>query len=154
MQEINVQIDPDNLDKECLKLPSQYLQAAHASAEAKRDVDEAKNALEVVEAELSASIRTTPSKYGLESVTEKSIAAKILLQKEYQRALRTLTGKRHEAELAQALVWALEHKKRSLTLLVDLHGMSYFSSPDPSPEGRRHLQERVKRSVRRAGRED
>jgi hypothetical protein len=52
--------------------------------------------------------------------------------------------------MAQAVVWALEHKKRSLTLLVELHGMGYFSAPKISPEGKAAVEDMTKRRVRRS----
>lgn len=144
-----VLIDEANLDRECIKLPNQYLQAAHKAADAKRDEDERKNQLEVIDAELSKEIRANPETYGLEKVTEASIASVILTQPRYQKALTRLNNAKHEAALAQAVVWALEHKKRTLTLLVELHGMGYFANPKVSERGREAVENMTKRKVRR-----
>lgn len=149
-----VQIDEFNLDKECIRLPSQYLQFAHRSADAKRAVDEAKNALEVVEADLSKRVRDNPGAYGLEKVTESALGAVVLTQPKYQAALQELNKARHESDLSQAVVGALECKKRTLTLLVELHGMGYFASPKISERGREAVDTMMKRKVRRMSRED
>lgn len=144
-----VQIDEHKLDKECVRLPSDYLKYAHMAADAKRDVDEIKNSLEVLEAELSADIRAEPGKYGLEKTTETAIGACILVQPQYQKRLARLVKAKHEAELAQAVVWALEHKKRTLTLLVELHGMGYFSSPKVTERGKEAVNKMTMTRLRR-----
>jgi hypothetical protein len=144
-----VQIDEHNLDKECIRLPSDYLKFAHLAADAKRDVDEIKNRLEVVQADLSKEIRAKPEDFGLDKVTETAISSTILTQPRYQKGLGRLQEAKHKADLAQAVVWALEHKKRTLTLLVELHGMGYFSSPKISEAGKQAVEDMTKRKVRR-----
>jgi hypothetical protein len=144
-----VQIDEHNLDKECIRLPGDYLKWAHAAAEAKRDADERKARLAVIHADLSKLIRDTPGKYGMEKVTEAGLAAAVLLQEPYQKAQARLRQANYESDMTQAVVWALEHKKRSLTLLVDLHGMGYFSSPKVTKAGRAAVEEMSQRRVKR-----
>lgn len=148
-----VDIDENNLDKECIKLPSAYLRHAHRSAEAKRDVDEVKRQLDVVEADMAKKVRDNPGAYGLEKVTESAVAATVLRSGTYQAALQTLNEAKYKAELAQAVVWALEHKKRTLTLLVELHGMGYFSNPKVSERGREAVDDMSKRRTRRLDRD-
>lgn len=149
-----VQIDEHNLDRECIRLPSDYLKFAHAAAEAKRDEAECKARLDVVEADLSKEIRANPTEFGIEKVTEGSLSATVLTLPQYQKALKRFQDAQYQSNLHQAVVWALEHKKRSLTLLVDLHGMGYFSSPKVSEKGRAAVQEMTKKKVRRAWRDE
>ena len=149
-----VQIDENKLDKECIRLPSSYLQYAHKAAEAKRDVMELKAELEVVEADLGRRIRDTPGKYGLEKITEAAVAGVILLQPSYQEKLKELHSAQHAQEMAQAVVNALEHKKRSLTLLVELHGMGWFSAPKVSDKGKEAVREMMKKGVYRRHNDD
>jgi len=103
----------------------------------------------VIDAELSKEIRADPSSFGLEKVTEASIASIILTNPRYQKAVARLNNAKHQADLTQAVVWALEHKKRTLTLLVELHGMGYFSNPKVSERGREAVENMTKRKVRR-----
>lgn len=144
-----VQIDRNNLDKECVRLPSDYVKYAHIAADAKRDVDELKCHLDVIEADLRKQIRDTPGKFGIEKLTESSLSETVLLQSEYRKKLKELNRARHESEMAQAVVWGLEHKKRTLTLLVELHGMGYFSAPKVSERGREAVQEMTRKKVHR-----
>lgn len=145
-----VQIDELNLDKECIRLPGDYLKYAHLAADTKAKVDEIDNRLKVVEAELSRDIRATPADYGLDKVTETAVNLVITAHPRYQKGQAALLEVRHEAKLAEAVVWALEHKKRALTLLVELHGMGYFSNPKVSKEGRQAVEQMTQRRVRRS----
>lgn len=131
-----VEIDPNKLDQECINLPKHYVRYAFLSSEAKRDVDEAKAELDVVKADLANKIRRTPSKYHLEKVTESSVAATIETLPECRAAAKALRKAKHRQEMCQAVVWALEHKKRSLTLLVELHGMGWFGNVKMTEKGR------------------
>lgn len=143
-----VELNELELDKECVRLPSDYLKYAVLSADLKKKVDLRKGELELAEARLSKLIRDTPGKYGMDKVTEASISACILTQEEYQTAVRLLNAAKHEQEVCQAIVWALEHKKRSLSLLVDLHGMGYFANPEISERGREVLKKMTQDNVR------
>lgn len=145
-----VQIDELNLDKECIRLPSDYLKYAHLSVNAKTKVDEIDNRLKVDQAELTKDIRANPTNYGIDKVTESAISAAVLSDVGYQRGMISLLKAQHEAKLAEAVVWALEHKKRSLTLLVELHGLGYFSSPKVSERGRGAVEQMTQRHVRRS----
>jgi len=149
-----VSIDELNLDKECISLPSDYLKYAHRAADTKRDVDSKKAALEALQAKISNTIRKNPEKYGLDKVTEASLSAAVILQGGYQVRQEELIDARHLQETAQAYVWALECKKRSLTMLVELHGMGYFSNPKISQQGREAVEQMVKKNARKRIEED
>jgi len=143
-----VSINELELDRECIRLPSDYLKYAIESANQKRKVDGLKAQMDVVQSETSSTIRKNPEKFGLEKVTESGLSAAVLLQSDYQTAQEDLINARHQQELAQAVVWAVECKKRSLTLLVELHGMGYFSNPKISERGKEAVEEMTKRKVR------
>ena len=149
-----VEIDENRLDRECIRLPSDYLKAANQSSEAKRDLTEAESELSVVEAELSKAIRAKPEAYGIEKVTEAAISAAILQRKAYKAALEKVHEARYTADMAQNLVWAMEHKKRALTLLVDLHGLGYFAQARVSSEGRDAVDKFLARRKKGRGQED
>lgn len=144
-----VQIDENNLDKECIRLPSDYLKFAHKSVDAKRTLDEMENKLKVVHADLSKEVRSNPQDFGIDKFTEAVLVSTVLGLERYQKGLMRVQQAKYEADLAQAVVWALEHKKRTLTLLVELHGMGYFSSPKVSERGREAVEDMTKKKVRR-----
>ena len=142
------EIDADNLDLECIRLPSNYRQFAFLAAEAKRDVQEAKAHLDVVQAVEVAKIRSEPGKYGLDKITESALQGTSIVQVKYADAQAALFDAQHRSEMCSAVVWALEHKKRSLTSLVELHGMGYFAEVKVNREGKEAIQKMVrKRSI-------
>ena len=143
-----VRIDELNLDKECIRLPSDYLRYAHLSADLKQTVSLRKAELDVVEADLCKKIRTDPQAYGIEKVTESAIKECVATRKEYKQAVRASIEAQHDQDIAQAVVWALEHKKRSLTLLVELHGLGYTSTVKLSDHGRKAVEKMTKEKVR------
>ncbi len=145
-----VHINELELDKECVRLPSDYLKYAYQAAEAKQGASQCKADLDVVESDLRRRIRDTPGKYGIEKVTESALSDTVLLQPDYREALRKMQKVQHRVELASAVVWALEHKKKALVMLVDLHGMGYFSNPKISRKGKEAVEEMAKHRVRRA----
>lgn len=145
-----VAIEEHALDQECIKLPTDLLRFSTQAAEARRDMDEAKASLDVVEADLSRAIRANPSKYGLEKDTKDAVAAAVALQPQYRTAQEELQQAKYELDLVSAVVSALEAKKRALTLLVDLHGMGYFANVKVSAKGKEAiLAENAKKAARR-----
>lgn len=142
-----VLIDEQNLGKECVRQPKLYWQAANNAADARLKVANRKAELDVLEADLQRRIRATPVKYGCDSdgkLTEKAISSALVLQEEYQEAESLVTKAIHHAALCDALVQALEQKKRSLTLLVELRGQRYYADVKASPEGRDAVKEDTK----------
>lgn len=151
-REAIVQIDKYRLDKECVRLPGDYLKWSTRSADLKRDLDEATAQVKVVQAEMSETVRSNPEDFNIEKVTEAAIAAAVLQSSTVQKAQAKVREIQHELDLSQAVVWALEHKKRSLTLLVELHGAGYFSDVKPSERGSESVKK--SRKDRKEDRED
>jgi Mg-chelatase subunit ChlI len=144
-----IQPDPDRLDREWIKQPGLYLKYAEKLADARKDFADAKAELEVVKAELSRDIRAMPETYGLKKVTESGIEGAVVLQKKHRLALETMNECKHRVDVLEAVVSALEHKKRALENLVTLHGQSYFATPRADGTGRESLEEDLKRSARK-----
>lgn len=144
-----VQIDEHRLDRECVRLPGDFLKWAHLAAESKKDVAELENRLEVVYADLSKEIRLKPEDFQLEKITEAAIKETIRAHPRYQKVTQKLIDCQHHANMAQAVVSALDQKKRALTNLVELHGMGYFANPRVSEEGRQAVNKMTMKRMRR-----
>lgn len=143
-----VAINELTLDKECVRLPTDHLNASHHAAECRKDLQEAENDLKAFESQLARRIRDVPGSYGLEKVTESAIKEIVANDPKVAAKERAIADIRYKLDLAQALVSALETKKRSLTMLVDLYGMSYHAKVSPSAEGKAAMEERISRDVR------
>jgi hypothetical protein len=111
----DTQIDPLQLDVECLRQADLFIEWAEKAVEAKI-------MMEKTEAALQLQARKYPDKFGLEKVTDASVNAVV---KTNAKCIRT----RRESMLLDRAVKALEIKKRMLENLVTLNGQQYFASP-------------------------
>lgn len=127
--ENDVRIDESSLDVMWLDQPRLVMKYAKASAQARKEMDKAKERLEVVKAELDRGIRSDPDKYGVSKITEGVVASTVLLQSEYQKAMEEYIESKYEQNLTQEALRAVSDRKDSLENLVRLLGMNYFSGP-------------------------
>jgi hypothetical protein len=127
--EADIKIEEGCLDIEWLEQPMKMLQYGKHAAEMKRNLDRAKEKLELVRAELDNEIRSNPNKFGLEKVTDKAIDATIPLQERFKKASSDYLDVRFESDVAFAAVKAFEQRKDALENLVRLHGQQYFAGP-------------------------
>ena len=144
-----ISIDQNALDKEWLRQPELMYDYSVQLADARSAMDLAKNKAEVVYAQLDADIRANPTQYGINKISETAIKNAIASEKAYRISQRKVLETRHELDILQAAVTALDHKKQALQNLVTLHGQSYFSSPSASATGKAALEDITKQSVRR-----
>jgi uncharacterized protein YpiB (UPF0302 family) len=144
-----ISIDQNALDKEWLRQPELMYDYSVQLADARSAMDLAKNKAEVVYAQLDADIRANPTQYGINKISETAIKNAIASEKAYRISQRKVLETRHELDILQAAVTALDHKKQALQNLVTLHGQSYFSSPSAGATGKAALEDITKQSVRR-----
>lgn len=127
--EKDIAIEPDALDVCWLEQPNLMRKYTRHSALMQKRVDEAKEKLELVKAELDKEIRSNPSEYDLEKVTENVILATILVQEKYQTATTEFIEAKFELNVAKGAVDAVEHRKAALENLVRLYTGNYFAGP-------------------------
>lgn len=144
--EFSVEIDENELDREWVDQPRRYFRAAKMAADARRDMDMEKNRLELVVAELDLEIRTSPTDFGIEKVTEAAVGTAIKRHSTYQDQVVSLNRARHRLEVVQGWVQALDHRKTALSKLVDLFLANYFSKPT-APEGHREEMEGMEKKL-------
>jgi len=127
--ELDIHIDCEALDIECLDQAKLMLRYTRIEAEAKREEDRTKETLDLTKAELDKSIRTVPENYKIEKVTEAAITSIILMDEKYQRANALYIDAKFESKVASGAVRAFEQRKDMLETLVRLHGQQYFAGP-------------------------
>ena len=152
-------IDADQLDKALVEQPRLFFKHAAKLADARLELDEAESRFDVVKADLSLAIRGNPKKYKLGDeikITEASIDATITTHPKYVEAQGEVNVAKHAVAILQAVATALDHRKRALEKMVDLHGQNYFSSPRvKGEEANASLdRERTKRMVEKTRRRD
>lgn len=127
--EEEIKIDPDSLDVEWLEQPVLFMKYSRHLAQMRRDVDEAKQNIDIVKAESDRKIREDPEAYGITKVTEGSIASAVLTEDAYQEAQKNYLDVKYEMDMAQGAVNAFSQRKDALENLVKLHGQQYFAGP-------------------------
>ncbi len=139
------EINLNRLDVEWVNQPKLFFEYASKLADAKREVEEKKAEVEITKAELSKAIREAPENFDIVKITEALVTSTILLQKDYQEVNQELIDVRHSADILQAAVSALDHRKSALERLVSLHGQNYFSPPQASGENAKSAKDEMKR---------
>lgn len=133
-EEFDLSIDRYALDEEWLGQPERYRTASDWAAMARKEYNEAKSDLDVVKAELYLAIRADPETYGLEKSSEAAIAAAVTVQPGYREAMAEMIDKKHQLDVMDGAVSALDQRKTALSKLVDLHLANYYSKPRASSE--------------------
>lgn len=124
-----IAIDRHRLVDEAEEQPKRYYEYAKKLADAKLEKEREEAALDLIRAKLDLDIRSNPTEYNLEKVTEPAIKACILDQKKYKNQLEAVMQAGHLVNVLQAGVTALDHRKRMIEKIVDLHGQNYFAAP-------------------------
>jgi hypothetical protein len=134
MQNEVFDLDRHRLDEEWLLQPRLRREWGEKLAEARKEHDRAKANLNVVEAEIELSIRKNPSHFDLEKVTEGAVKATVLVQPEYQKAVEASLVAKHNVDVIQAYLDAIDDRKRTLENLVQLWLADYYAEPRVSGE--------------------
>jgi hypothetical protein len=98
-------------------------------ADMKKEVDDAKEKLDLLKAEIEMDVRANPDKYNLAKPTEAGIQSTILLQEKYQEQSKKYSQARYEYDVSVGAVRAIDQKKTALENLVKLLAASYFAGP-------------------------
>lgn len=149
--DLNLSIDPLNLDKEWVRHPGHFGVWSSKVVEAQEGYDTAKSKFDLVKAELDIAIRSDPAAYDIQKVTEGSISSTILIQPEYRAAEKAVIAAKKQLGLCNAAVNSLEHKKRALSLLVELYIHDYYSDKHATTRSQA-MSDEEKRAVRNRGR--
>lgn len=143
----NLQIDPSMLDEEWLQQPLLFDQAVTEAADCQKTVDEAKDErddlkikLEWLLADRANYLRSAWNKEGFTKPPGNEPVAEWVakrpeieaLKAELQEKQKEITEAMHRLNIANGTVKSLEVKKAALENLCKLHGMNYFSIPNPN----------------------
>lgn len=127
--EKDIEIDGEALDKEWLRQAPLMMKYCRISAQARMELDAAKEMLDVVKAGLDKAIRENPEKYDIVKVTEVVISNTIIVQGSYTEAYGRYLQVKYEADMASGAVRAIEQRKDALENLVRLYNGQYFAGP-------------------------
>jgi len=149
---MDLEIDRNRLDDEWVDQPKLYKNAAENTANARLEYNRAKAELEIAKAEIDREVRKNPERFGLSKVTETTVASAVSLHPRCKEAMDALITMKHELDVAEALVSALDHRKKALEDLVKLFLADYFAKPR-APQGAQEEVEEMTRKHKRRGRD-
>jgi hypothetical protein len=151
--QLMAEIDPLALDAAWLEQPRMYVRVSGAMAEARHEMDVAKNQLLIVEAECDKQIRARPNKYGIDKITEKSVATAVQMHPRMRAAQTTLLEAKYEVDMLSGLQQSLEHRKEALKALTTLFLNEYYGSGPAAvdQDGVRKIGERSREKTRKKG---
>ena len=127
--EQDLRIDDSSLDIELLEQAPLFMKYAKHFAEAQRDVENAKQALDIKRAELDQLIRKNPENYNIEKVTEGAISSSILMNKRYQECNQAFLDAQYEKNMAANAKDAVNQRKEMLEGMIKLLAQQYFAGP-------------------------
>lgn len=140
-------IDSNRLDQEWLSQPRRYFQEAKALADARAEWERAKATRDVVAAEIDRDIRSDPTAFGLEKITEAVVERTTLLQSRHKSAIESVIDAKHKTDIRQAVVDALDQKKSALENAVKLQLANYYSEPKAPEEAKEKIKKMERDSV-------
>jgi len=124
-----IEIDPERLDEAWLEQAPMYLGYARAMAGARQDVDRARRSLVLITAQCEQAIRKNPEDFGISKVTEGAIKAALVLDGTVGEAEAEVLKLTYKVNVLTAILTALDHRKKALSDLVQLHIAQYSSKP-------------------------
>ena len=144
--ERDLRIDETALDVECLEQPGLMFTYGRTAAEARFELDNAKENVDVSEALVDGEVRENPGKFGLSKITESAIKSVIMAEQRCVEARSVYRAAKLESDLTTRATIAMDARKKMLELLVQLHGQSYFAGPkvprDILKEAKRRYEDR------------
>lgn len=136
------------LDKHCLQQPKLVYEYGMKLADARDALDRSKASYDLAKAEAANQISKSPETFGLSKTTDAAIKAAVETHEDVMAAQDRLQKQTHAVAVLQAVMNALEHRKRALEGLIQLHGQQYFAAPSVTAEQRRELEGQTKAAVR------
>lgn len=147
--DLDVQIDPDELDIEWLEFANNYYRYSEAAIRQQTKIKVAERTFDQYKAQTDKDIRAGAKEKG-EKITEAAIANLILLDEGYDEAHDAWLEAKALWEQAQNKAKSMDRKKSSLENLVKLMSMDYFSSPiDPRILTKESIKERKQQRVKK-----
>jgi hypothetical protein len=122
-----VEIDPLRLEEEWTNHSQLVLNASDAVARLQFEFDRAEAEFEKKAAEVAQDVRQDPEIHGVVKTTDKAIESAVVLSPLYQAALKKVHEAKWRLGEAKGASTALEHRKRALSLLVELYIRDYYS---------------------------
>ena len=127
--ELDLLIDPNNLDVACLDQARRFMKWSVTYAEAIRSRDDAKRKASIVKSNINLDVRARPEEYGVTKPTEGSISAVVDSNEEVNKAEIVVSDAQYAVNIFSAAKEALDQRRAMLERLVSLYISGYYSQP-------------------------
>ena len=107
-------VDLYDLHGEWQRQPHLRMKWGEAHAQAVFDHRQARKSRNVIKAEVQLEVRSNPSKFNVEKITDKSVEAAVMLDKRVQDAETDLASAERDENILYSQVRAIESKRESL----------------------------------------
>ena len=145
--EKDISINKYKLDEECISHSSLYARYGNMQVEAKTNLNNAKDRLELVEAERNLAIRKELADLGTKA-TEAMINSLLVADSEVIKAKKEVRNAEDIYASLTVALQAFEHRKSELDNLVKLYCAGYYSVPSTG-EVKKNINEQTSNAVRK-----
>lgn len=128
--EVDLEIDKDNLDVECMDQARRFMRWSVIYAEAIRNRDAAKRKATITKSNMNLDVRSRPEEYGLNNKpTVDSITAVVDSSEEVNAVETAVSDAQYAVNIFSAAKEALDQRRAMLERLVSLYISGYYSQP-------------------------
>lgn len=141
--DVEIPIDPEELEIECIRQPSLYLKYARAAADGEKLAKEAHEKLKQVRSELVKDAWEDPDEcLGLKKATKDTVEAYYRSHEDYIEAKQDWIQAEYERDVLNGAKWAVSGRKDSIEGLIKLAVMGWYATP-ATPRSMKDLHERM-----------
>lgn len=123
------QIDELDIQTEWARQPDLVKEYGDNLADCQREFESAKAALSVAKAEAYKAIRKEPRKFGIDKLTEKALELALPTHPAVISAVADEIDARHARDIAKSACDALDHKRTSMSNIMELIQSGLFAEP-------------------------
>lgn len=134
-------IDIHNLENDASSQPRLIRIWIDKLAHAEKKAKLAKRELRLVKAELSKSVRSSPSKYGIVKLTDTSVEDAVVCMSTYKAKEEEYIDVELSRDIIKSMVQSLHERGEQISNEVKLHGQGYFSKVSVDPDTMQKIQE-------------
>lgn len=143
-----VDIDRYQLDRELVQQPQKYYDWAIKAAEAGKEKDEAKHALDVVKADIEKRVRKNPERYGIDDPKESAIKLEIHRHPKVKRYTRKYIGACYNEKVLSEAKTSFAQRKSMLQSLTQLNVQLHFAEVPVPQHFKEPYYKRTKQKIR------
>ena len=150
----DIEINENDLQKEWIAQPSLYMKYSELLVDAQENERNAKENIDVVKAQVDLKIRESePEDHGLKKFTDPTLKSLVDTHEKVKASKKEYNKKRKEAALMQAVVNAMDHRKKALEYLSRFHLSGFNCYPKLDEMDEKIFKDNVRKKVNKRRKE-